>query len=155
MKITSELGYRYILKNKKRSLSIILGIVVVTILITIIITLLSSYQQYLVSSVRYKKNWEAEFINITYADSLIIKNDENVKEISIYHSLGISEEDFGKELPIKLDVRALDENAFKNSNIKITEGRLPKSSNELIVSNAKNVIISRYGITKTMVGEKI
>ena len=87
MKITSELGYRYILKNKKRSLSIILGIVVVTILITIIITLLSSYQQYLVSSVRYKKNWEAEFINITYADSLIIKNDENVKEISIYHSL--------------------------------------------------------------------
>lgn len=155
MKITTDLAYKYVLKNKKRSMYNIFTIIIVTILITMIITLISSYQQYLVNSSRNKKNWEVEFKNITYADALKIEKDENVKEISIWQSLGISEENFGKNLAIKLNVKALDENALKNSNIKIIEGRLPKNSNELIISNANDIIISQENPTNIAIGENI
>lgn len=157
MKITSELGYKYVLKNKKRSMSIIFGIAIATVLITTVITLLSSYQQYLVSIIRNKKNWEIEFKNITYEDSLKIAEDENVKETAIIHSLGVSKEIFGKTLnTIKLEVKEFNETAFKNNNITVTEGRLPKKSNELIVSKAKKILRgSEDSFVKVEIGEKI
>lgn len=140
MKIINDLGIRYILKNKRKSMSIIFGIVIVTILLTTIITLISSYQQYLVQSVRSDKNWEIELTNIAYKDALKSLENSNIKEKSFTYKLGISEENFGKVFINRLNVQAFDDNSIKNNNLKITEGRLPENSNELAVSEARDII---------------
>ena len=140
MKIINDLGIRYILKNKRKSMSIIFGIVIVTILLTTIITLISSYQQYLVQSVRSDKNWEIELTNIVYKDALKSLENSNIKEKSFTYKLGISEENFGKVFINRLNVQAFDDNSIKNNNLKITEGRLPENSNELAVSEARDII---------------
>ena len=157
MQITSLLGLRYVQKNKKRTLATIFGIIIVTILVTMVITLLSSYQQYLVRSVRAKRNWELELKNITYADSQKVANHENVKEISIIHNLGFSKEDISKtnNYKIKLDLREYSENALKNANFKIIEGRLPQNSNEIIVTNFEKNIRNDENNTKLEVGQNI
>ena len=83
MKVINSLAFKYVLKNKKKSLSIILGIMVVTILVVTAITFLSSYQQYLAESIRNKKNWEISIKNIPYADTYKIMENKNIKEMSI------------------------------------------------------------------------
>ena len=45
--------------------------------------LFASYQEYMINSTRIKKNWEAEFSNITYEQAKEVEKDKNVKEISI------------------------------------------------------------------------
>ena len=155
MKITTKLAIKYTVKNKKRSLYTILGIVIATVLITTVVILLSSYQQFLANSVRNRKNWEAEFKNITYSDSLKIENDKNIREISRSRKLGTSEENFGTVVAIKLDVHELDKNALKNSNIKLIEGRLPENSNEIIISESTKNIMSNENNVKGKVGDKV
>jgi len=120
-----------------------------------VITLFSSYQNYLVRGVRNKKNWEAEFRNITYEDSLRIESNKNIKEVSISHELGVSKENFGNIPLINLYVQELDENALKNSNMEILEGRFPKQPNELVLSEAKNIIFSDKSPTGINVGENL
>ena len=106
-------------------------------LVTTVFTLFSSYQEYMVNTERSKENWEARFSNIPYSVAKEIAEDENIKETSFYQRLGISEEDFCRKdinREVKFDVRAYDENALKNANIHITEGRFPENSNEVLIS---------------------
>lgn len=96
----------------------------------------------MINIVRNNKNWEAEFSNIKYVDALEIAKNENIKEISIYQKLGLSAEDFGftvesTKFEKKFNVKAYDNNALKNSNIKLLEGRLPKNPSEIIISSCK------------------
>ena len=152
MKITSTLALKFIKKNKKRSSYTIFGIIIVTVLVTTIITLISSYQQYLIAGVKSKGNWEAEFKNITYSDSQKIKQNENIKEISISHKIGTSEENFGIG---KLNVVEVDDNTLKNINLSITEGRLPENPNEIIISEASDFDIKGHSNIKEKIGDNI
>lgn len=135
MKITSKLALRYLRKNKRKSIAIVLGITVVTILIVSIMLLLSTYQEYMINIQRERKNWEIEFKNIKYSDVLEIEKDKNVKETSITKELGLGLENFGDEtIKTKVFVKAFDENALKNLGIIINEGGLPKNDKEVIRS---------------------
>lgn len=154
MKIETKLALSYLKRNKRRSIVIIIGIIIQTILLTSSLILISSYKEYMVNTARSKGNWEARFSNITYEDALQIAADKNTKEISLSQKIGITQnlrkDDFGE---IKFDLRSYDENALKNSNIHIVEGRLPKNSNEVIIS-----ITASYNnnlIEKVIVGEKL
>ena len=88
---------------------------------------------------RNKKNWEAEFANVTYKQAEEITKDKNIKEISICQKFGVTEGDYSWDLgemyfEAKINLRAYDENYLKNSNITLIEGRFPKSSDELIIT---------------------
>lgn len=110
------------------------GIIAVTVLITTTLIVFTSYQEYRVNTERAKNNWEAKFSNITYKQAKEIVNDKNVKEISLSYKIGESENvSIYNGGEIKFDVRAYDKNALKNANINITEGRLPKNPNEIII----------------------
>lgn len=89
--------------------------------------------------IRHKKNWEAEFSNITYGKAKKILEDKNVKEISVSKKIGISQPIYIGDIgSVKLDVRAFDDNALKNENMILTKGRFPKTDNEILVSKHKN-----------------
>ena len=131
-------------------------------LVTTVLILFSSYQEYMVNTERSKANWEARFSNVPYSVAEEIAKDENIKEVSFYQRLGISEENFGItninpdefniSTKIKFDVRAYDENALKNTNIRITEGRLPENSDEILLSlsASKNNMLAQ----KINIGDK-
>ena len=152
MKITNKLTLEYLKKNKKRSKVTIIGIAIVTVLITTAFTLISSYQEYMINIVRSKKNWEAEFSNITYEDSLKIAEDDNIKEISIYHDVGISEENYSLAniVEVRVHIMAYDDNAIKNSFIELEEGRYPKNSHEIIVKPRDNIQFPELDIFKVL-----
>ena len=143
MKITTKLSLKYLRKNNRRSIVTIIGIIIVTVLITSILILFSSYQAYMIDVIRSWSNWEVKYNNITYARAKDIANNENIKEISLYQKLGISEENFYAPKDnqstnlLRFDVRAYDENALKNANLYITEGRLPENSSEILLSFTK------------------
>lgn len=156
MKITTKLTLEYLKKNKRRSRVTIIGIATVTILVTTILILFSSYQEYMINIIRKKGNWEARFSNIPYSVTKEISKNENIKEISLCKRIGISNEILTKPecyATIKFDVRAYDENSLKNANINITEGRLPRNSNEILLSlsNSKNLLLAE----KISIGDKI
>ena len=94
MNITSILALRYLKKNKKRNIVLIIGIMLATILLFASLTILGSYQEYVTNIMRDERNWEAEFKNIKYSKAAEIAKDKNIKEISIMQNLGVSEEDF-------------------------------------------------------------
>lgn len=88
-----------------------------------------------------QSNWEARFSGISYTEALEIEKDKNVDEISVYQRLGVSLENFAKSIDddnftytTKFDVRAYNSNAFKNSNILLTEGKFPENSSEVLIS---------------------
>lgn len=137
MKITTKLTLEYMKKNKKRSLVSIIAISLVTILITLLLVLFSSYQEYMINSTRNKGNWEAKFCDITYAKAKEIANHKNIKEVSIIHQIGISEEDFLDDewgAVLRFNVKSYDQNALKNAKINLYEGRLPENSHEIVLS---------------------
>lgn len=85
---------------------------------------------------RSNGNWEARFSNISYNLAKEIAKDKNIKEISLYQRLGVSDENYSDEesVTVKFDVRAYDENALKNANIHLTEGVLPRNTGEILLS---------------------
>lgn len=94
----------------------------------------------MVDIVRNEKNWEAEFENVTYIQANEIAKEDNIKEISIYRKLGTSYIDLNFDIgTTQLDVRAYDENTLKNSNVVLRMGRLPKNSNEIVISSMENM----------------
>ncbi len=136
MAITTKLAMKYLIKNKRRSLITLIAIIITTILVTTVLAVLASYQKYMVNVERSDKNWEAEFTYIPYSKVKEIAKDENIKEVSIYYDFGESENISEVAiLPVMIHLRAYSENALKNANLKLLEGRLPQNSNEVIVSN--------------------
>lgn len=123
--------------------------IIVAIFITAIITILATYQKYNENVIRDKGNWEAEFICIKYSDVQEIAKDKNIKEISIYYDYGMSSEnlDETKTSFDRIHLYGYDENKLKNSGIQLTRGRMPKNSNEIIISGKGNLNVIDLGET--------
>lgn len=108
----------------------------------------------MVSITREKSNWEAEFNNITYKQAKEIAKKENVKEISIVHRIGRTEQ-INPDDPLKvyLDIREYDENSIRNSKLELMEGRFPENSNEIIIASRDRD--SNSDVTDKHTGDKI
>lgn len=85
---------------------------------------------------RLEENWEAKFANITYRDALEIAKDSNIKEISIMHNIGTSEESISEYMHLDVNLTAFDKNAIKNYHIVLTEGRFPENKSEIVVDKS-------------------
>ena len=143
MKITTKLTLEYLKRSKRKSIIILKGITIATMLVTVVLIFISSFQKYLINVVRNESDWEAEFIDIKYSDSLQIKEDRNIKEISLYYDYGLSDENISKIdlIKCKMHVKGYDLNALKNANINLVEGRLPESCEEIILLDETGINI--------------
>jgi len=150
MKITTKLSLEYLKRNKRKSIFSIIGIALTMVLFTVIFIILFSYQKYVTNIMRYERNYEAEFKNISYKNAQEIKKDKNIKEISIIHSIGISEENYsnyaeqgGLGSIMKINISAFNENAIKNNHIELLTGRMPTNTHEIVIGG----MIPSEGIT--------
>ncbi len=130
----SSMAIKELKSNKKMTLIMIIGIIVITILINSISTLALSYQDYIVNLSRNKENWEIFFDNIEYDNLEYMENDKNVKQVSVVQDLGISDNSYSKGFTELIHIKAYDNSALENLNINLKKGRLPQTSNEIIIN---------------------
>ncbi len=157
MGINIKIAQKYLLQNKKRTITSIIGIIIVTILLCSILLLLNVYQEYMVKGERGLSNWEVSFQAIPYEKACALKELSDIKEVSIVQRIGISSENYILDQAFgeaHIYLRAYDKIAMNNMELKLTEGRLPENENEIVVSQTfmnigdfTNITIN--GITKT------
>ena len=133
MGIKIKMAQKYLMQNKKRTITSIIGIIIVTILLCSILLLLNVYQEYMVKGERGLSNWEVSFQSIPYEKACALKELSDIKEVSIVKKLGISAENYILD-PAHIYLIAYDKIAMNNMELKLTEGRLPENENEIVIS---------------------
>lgn len=157
IKILNKITFRNLIKNKKRTLTLLIGLIIIITSVFSILILLSSYQKYMINSVLAKDNWDTKISNVEYKDCKELKNNYDLKEISITHNIGKVNIPSTGITSIYIDIYAYDENSMKNllaSNIR--EGRFPENSEEIVISNT-NVDSNEIslGENEYRIGDKI
>ena len=141
MNISLKLAWRYLKNNKKRSITTIIGIIIVTLLLISIILLFNIYQSYMISVSRANSNWEVKFANIEYEKAVSLIQNSDIKEVSLIQDIGIGEENYSESnVEMNIYLKAYSSNAINNLGITVIEGRLPETDNEIVLSrNLVNV----------------
>lgn len=140
MKSSFKLAWKYLIKNKKRSLGIIIGISIVTILLSGSLIISNVYQNYIINIIRENENWEVKFKNIEYEKLYGLENNSDIKEISLTKNIGngIIMDQVNATISKHVEINAYDDNAFKAFGIKLIYGRMPQNDKEIIISKNFN-----------------
>lgn len=164
MKVLNELSIRDLKLNRKRSIVIIIGIILSTALICGVAGLVSSFQQTLVETVKNSHgNYHAIFYDVPKEELKYIENNRNVENYYLSEDLGVSylpkiELATKKVTEPYINVIAMDNKFLDNMAIKIHEGRLPENDTEIAVSvriNDKYKLNYKVGDTITLnLGER-
>src|SRR5690625_4296692 len=135
MNIVNKLTLRTLLKNKRRTLVTIIGVIISVAMITGVSTLTTSIIKSLqVQHVQSYGDWHISYESLTKEQVKGIKEDKHTKDIFLRKDLGFAQFE-AIETPFKpyLFVTGLDELAFEKMPIEVIEGRLPKAENEVII----------------------
>lgn len=164
MKVLNELSIKDLKLNRKRSIVIIIGIILSTALICGVAGLVSSFQQTLVETVKNSHgNYHAIFYDVPKEELKYIENNRNVENYYLSEDLGVSylpkiELATKKVTEPYINVIAMDNKFLDNMAIKIYEGRLPENDTEIAVSvriNDKYKLNYKVGDTITLnLGER-
>ena len=135
MGVSFKLALKYLRKNKKRSIGVIVAITIATILLISVFCIFNVYQNYMINLERNKENWETRYSNVSYEKLYGFEKNSDIKDISVIQNMGTSlVENENSYITQYIDLKAYDENAFKNLGIKLLEGHLPSKDNETGVS---------------------
>lgn len=135
MGVSFKLALKYLRKNKKRSIGVIVAITIATILLISVFCIFNVYQNYMINLERNKENWETRYSNVSYEKLYGFEKNSDIKDISVIQNMGTSlVENENSYITQYIDLKAYDENAFKNLGIKLLEGHLPSKDNEIVVS---------------------
>ena len=164
MKVLNELSIKDLKLNRKRSIVIIIGIILSTALICGVAGLVSSFQQTLVETVKNSHgNYHAIFYDVPKEELKYIENNRSVENYYLSEDLGVSylpkiELATKKVTEPYINVVAMDNKFLDNMAIKIHEGRLPENDTEIAVSvriNDKYKLNYKVGDTITLnLGER-
>lgn len=136
--IVHHVTRKYMMLNKKRTLTTFIGIVFMVLLMTCVFVGKDTAVHYLQDVVSYREGkWHYALYNITEAERQQVKDLDYIQEMSESVSLGMVE--FGKSVNEKrpyLNVMAYGERCFDWYHVNLTEGRLPENEKEIILSNA-------------------
>lgn len=136
MKILNALSIKDLKLNKKRSLVIIIGIILSTALICGVAGLVSSFQKTLVDyQIQSEGNYHVEFYNVPKEELKYIEENRNVDKYYLSENIGYAkfEKSENKKKPY-LHIVSMDDSYLNNMGVNLVEGRLPENSNELVIS---------------------
>ena len=143
MKVLNELSIKDLKLNKKRSIVIIIGIILSTALICGVAGLVTSFQKTFVeTSKRNSGNYHTIFYDVPKDELKYIEENRGVEKYYLSEELGFSYIPNAKvttdeEKPY-VNVISMDDNFLKNMAIDIKEGRLPENDSELAISTRIN-----------------
>lgn len=151
MKILNDLSIKDLKLNRKRSLVIIIGIILSTALICGVAGLVTSFQH---TAIEYEKrdegNYHAIFYDVPKDELKYIEENRNVEDYYLSEELGYAYLDGSKnENKPYLNVVSMSDKYLNNMGLKLSEGRMPENDNEIVIS--KHIITN--GKVEYKVGE--
>lgn len=140
MNILNKLTIKNLKLNKKRTIVTIIGIVLSVALICAVAGIVTSFQKTMVhQAISHDGNYHVSFENVKPEDIKYITQNKNTKSYFMTKELGYSRLEKVENLyKPYIYVMGFDKNALENSGLKLTKGRLPKNSNEIVIPDHLN-----------------
>lgn len=153
MKVLNKLTINNLKLNKKRTAVTIIGIILSTALICAVAGVFSSFQETLKNAViEDVGDFHVTFNDVPENKLKYIINNRKVDTFFYTQGVGYAKlEKSENEYKPYLYLMEYDESALKNRGVKLKEGRLPKNSNEVIISEH----IESNGNVKYNLGDKL
>ena len=146
MKVLNELSVKDLKLNKKRSIVIIIGIILSTALICGVAGLITSFQNTFIDTAKDSQgNYHAIFYNVPKDELKYIEENRGVEDYYLSEEIGYSYLPKGKiststgeeEKPL-VNVISMNDKFLNNMAINVQEGRLPENDGELAISTRIN-----------------
>lgn len=153
MNILNNLSIKDLKLNKKRSLVIIIGIILSTALICGVAGIVTSFQSSMLE--HYKENdgnYHAIFYEVPKDELKYIEENRNVQHYYLSEELGYAKlENSQNENKPYLNVISMSKSYIDNMGLHLLEGRIPENSNEIVIS--KHIITN--GKVEYKIGDTI
>lgn len=135
MNIFSKVTLQGLKKNRTRTVVTIIGIILSLSMLTAVTSFISSLQHYLVQTAKADSgDWHGKFSNIDVDFAQKLGKDSEVEGSALIQNRGYALLDGGQnEYKPYLFIAGFDENTFDTLPIKLTEGRLPQNSEEIVI----------------------
>ena len=144
MKVLNELSIKDLKLNKKRSIVIIIGIILSTALICGVAGLITSFQNTFVETAKNSQgNYHAIFYNVPKDELKYIEENRSVEDYYLSEELGYSYLSKGntsteeEEKPL-VNIISMNDKFLNNMAINVKDGRLPENDGELAISTRIN-----------------
>lgn len=146
MKVLNELSIKDLKLNKKRSIVIIIGIILSTALICGVAGLITSFQNTFIDTAKDSQgNYHAIFYNVPKDELKYIEENRSIEDYYLSEEQGYSylpnvknSTSTGEEEKPLVNVISMDSKFLDNMAIHIQDGRLPENDNELVISTRIN-----------------
>ena len=165
MKVLNKLSLKNLLLNEKRSIGTLIGIILSVALVCAVAGMFISLKDTLVqTAIQSQGNYHIELYNQNDEDVKVLENNRDIEEIEILNDIGYS--DFNEKTEDRPYIHLYsykDEKSFTNLTVDLLDGRYPKNSNEILISEelyllnkdkydiGKNITLN-YGERKTLDG---
>ena len=134
MNILKNITYKNLRLNKRRNIVTIIGIILSVALITALSSLVVSFKE---SIINLEKNINGDFHysfdDVNEKDLTIFENNRSIENFYKVGALGYAKIDTENEYKPYAYIITIDNKDFKSVGIDLTEGELPKNSNEIII----------------------
>lgn len=144
MKVLNELSVKDLRLNKKRSIVIIIGIILSTALICGVAGLITSFQRTFVETAKNSQgNYHAIFYNVPKDELKYIEENRSIEDYYLSEELGYSYLPNGntsteeEEKPL-VNIISMNDKFLNNMAINVKDGRLPENDGELAISTRIN-----------------
>ena len=142
MKVLNELSVKDLKLNKKRSIVIIIGIILSTALICGVAGLVTSFQKTFVETAKKNQgNYHTIFYDVPKDELKYIEENRGVKDYYLSEGIGYSylpnvtvTTSTGAEEKPYVNIIAMDNKFLNNMAIELKDGRLPENDDEIVVS---------------------
>jgi putative ABC transport system permease protein len=137
MNIIHKLTLRHLKENKRRTLVTIIGVIISVAMITAVATLGVSFLDLMKrQTIASDGEWHVEYEKVNKQQLQAIKEDSQTKELAIANNVGYAklEGSQNKNKPF-LFIKQFNQIGLENFPIHLTVGRLPKSPDEIVISD--------------------
>ena len=137
MNIINSLTLRHMKLNKKRTTVTIIGVILSVSMITAIPTSVMSFLSMMQrSTIENTGDWHVRYNNLRNKNINEVMNDKNTANAALSRNIGYSklEGSKNKNKPY-LFIEEYDTQGMENFNLDLVKGRLPKKSNEIVISS--------------------
>ena len=144
MKVLNELSVKDLRLNKKRSIVIIIGIILSTALICGVAGLITSFQKTFVETAKNSQgNYHAIFYNVPKDELKYIEENRSIEDYYLSEELGYSylangKTSTGEEEKPLVNIISMNDKFLNNMAINVQDGRLPENDSELAISTRIN-----------------
>ena len=134
MNLLNKLTIKNLVLNKKRTIVTVIGIMLSVSLITAVSTMYNSAIKSLINfEIREKGDFHVAYYNVSKEEIDTFRNNRSIEELNLVENVGYSKIDSKNDYKPYAYIKAFTKSSLENLSIKLVEGRLPKSSNEILI----------------------